>query len=149
MICTLQIPLQAPGSPGGRWGRGEEPYQQHHCREPEPGGRGPLVSSAAALSGRRGRRGILRAVWRSESRQHHGFRLGYFLVPLLFVPGQRDPLWKQRLCLFGQWKQVSKSRNELQATLSLSSFFLYVVHWREHRPPFHLSCCSSTVTHFT
>lgn len=112
MIHPLQTPPPSPSSPGGRWGWGEEHFQQHHCREPQPGGwgrSGSLLASAAAALGRGGgRRGLLWAVGRSESGQHHGLGLWHFLLPLLLVPCQRGPLWEQRLCLLGQWKQVSE-----------------------------------------
>lgn len=110
-LFPLQASPVSPSSSGGGGRGGETPFQQEPCGLPKlgVGGRSgpPLSSATAALSRRRGRRGILRAVGRSEPRQHHGLRFGHFLVPLLPVPGQRGPLRKQRLCLPGWRKQVS------------------------------------------
>ena len=105
-FCSLQAPLPSPSSPGGRRGWREEHHQQHLRRQPRPGGRGRSWSLPAPAAGGGGRRGLLWAVRRSESGQHHGLGLGHLLLPLLLVPRQRGPLWKQRLSLPGQWKQV-------------------------------------------
>lgn len=108
---SIQTPLPSSSSPGGRWGRGEEHNQQHVSREPQPGGGGRsgrlLTPAPAAVCWGGRRRGLLWAFGWSEQRQHHGFGLGHVLLSLLLVPRQRGPLWKQWLCLPGQWNQVS------------------------------------------
>lgn len=122
MWHAFQATPPSPSSPGGGRGRGEEHHLQRLGGEPQPGGRGrsrfllaspsPSAAAAASLCRRRGRRGLMRTVGRSEPRQHHGVRLGHVLLALLPVPCQRGPLWEQRFRLLGRWKQVSSLKKK-------------------------------------